>query len=268
MVDWGNAGKGAVGGAAVGATFGPWGAAIGGVAGGLMGLFGGGGDSAPAPPPVNLPYFEEDRARLGSMLDGKSAFAGQEWGTLINQLQARASGNGPSVAGNAYKRASQDSMNQLASMSQNSSSPGAVRQAQLQAGHIQQGLAQGYSSAALQEQQANQGALAQALSARDTINSSAYQGILGQQLGLSRGQVGALQGNQQAGLQEQQIQNQQQAAQWQAYAGLAAGLGKIYGSNGGPGQGAFQTNPDGSSGAMTSPDQLDPFGKYRRAVPA
>lgn len=268
MPDWGNGAKGAASGAMVGSAFGPWGTAIGGVAGGLYGLFGGGGDDAPPPRPVNLPYFEEDRARLGSMLDGKSAFAGQEWGSLINQLQTRASGLGPSVAGNAYKQASQDSMNQLTSMSHNSSGPGAVRQAQLQAGHIQQGLAQGYSAAALHEQQANQSALAQALSARDAINSNAYQGILGQQLGLGRSQLAALSGNQNVALQEQQIQTQQQAAQFQAYAGLAAGLGKIYGASGGPGQGGFMTNADGSSGPVTSPDQMDPFGKYRRAVPA
>lgn len=269
MPDWGNGGKDAIAGATVGSAFGPWGAAIGGVAGGLYGLFGGGGDSAPAPPPTNLPYFEEDRARLGSLLQGQSAFAGQEWGSLINQLQARASGYGPSVAGNAYKQASQDSMNQLSSMAQNSASPGAVRQAQLQAGHIQQGLAQGYSAAALQEQQANQGALGQALAARDQINSTAYQNILQQQLGLSRSELAALQGNQNAGLQEQQIQIGQQAAQYQALAGLAAGLGKIYGSGGGtpatppP---AYATQYPG--GQLTDPSQLDPFGKYRRAVPS
>lgn len=260
MVNWGNGAKGAAGGALAGSAFGPWGAAIGGTAGGLIGLFG--GDDADAPPPVNLPYFEEDRARLGGMLDGHSAFAGSEWGGLISQLQARASGAAPSVAGNAYKQASQDSQNNLASLSQNSMSPGGARQAQLQAGHIQQGLAQGYGAAALQEQQANQGALGQALSARDQINSQAYQGILGQQLGLSRSQAGALQGNQQVALQEQQLQNQQSAAQWQAYAGLAAGLGKIYG-NGGP-------TPTAANAAMnagvpvTSPNQLNTFGKYQR----
>lgn len=256
MVNWGGGAKGAIGGAAVGSTFGPWGAAVGGVAGGLMGMFGGDDDTA-APKPVNLPYFEEDRARLGGMLDGKSAFAGSEWDGLISQLQARASGTGPSVAGNAYKQASQDSENSLASLSQNSASPGAARQALLQTGRIQQGLAQGYGAQALQEQQANQTALGQALGARDTINSQAYQGILGQQLGLSRGQMGAQQGNQNVQLQEQQLQSAQQAAQWQAYAGLAAGLGKIYGT------GNPQATVQGG-GPITRPSQLDPFGQYRR----
>jgi hypothetical protein len=268
---WGGAASGAATGAMAGAAFGPYGAAIGAVGGGLIGYFSTPDDAANSPKPINLPYFEEDRARLGSMLQGQSAFAGQEWGSLISQLQARASGGGPSVAGNAYKQASQDSMSQLTSMSRNSSSPGAVRQAQLQAGHIQQGLAQGYSAAALQEQQANQGALTQALSARDAINSSAYQNILSQQLGLSRGEVGALAGNQNVALQEQQLQNQQQAAQWQAYSGAAAGLGKLYGSqpgNGNSGQGSFMPNSGGKPGLEAGSDQVDPFGKYRRAVPA
>lgn len=254
MVDWGGAGKGAASGAAIGSAAGPWGAAIGGVAGGLMGLFG--GDDEEAPPPVNLPYFEEDRARLGHMLDNRSPFAGTEWGHLIGQLQQRASGAAPSVAGNAYKQATQDAQNGLASMSQNSASPGAARQAILQAGHMQQGLAQGYSSAALQEQQANQSALGQALSTRDQINSQAFQSILQQQLGLSTAQLHALQGNQGASLQQEQIDSGKQAAQWQAYAGLAAGLAKIYGpgANGGT----------VGSGPITSPKQVDPLAPYRR----
>lgn len=269
MVNWGGAGKGAASGAAIGAAAGPWGAAIGGVAGGLLGLFS--GDDPSPPPSVNLPYFDEDRQRLGQMLDGHSAFAGSEWGNLISQLQARANGTAPSVAGNAYKQASQDAQAHLMSMAHDSASAGGARQAMLQAGRIQQGMAQGYGAAALQEQQANQGALAQALGARDTINSSAYQNILGQQLGLSRAQLGAQQGNQNVQLQEQQLQNAQQAAQWQAYAGLAAGLGKIYGSSGPAGAsggsaptpaqmddilGPYRRNPDGSVGPITRPGQV------------
>lgn len=211
--------------------------AVGGALGGIPGYIGGWAlsDSNSATPPngldnVSLPNFQEDRDRLGGMLKGRSAFAGSEWGSLIAQLQARASGGGPSVAGNAYKQASQDSMNNLTSMSQNSASPGAARQALLQQGHIQQGLAQGYGAQALQEQQMNQNALGQALGARDQINSQAYQGILGQQLGLSRSQLAAMQGNQNFWLQNQGLQNQQQAAKYQALAGLLAAGGKIAGA--------------------------------------
>lgn len=263
MVNWGNGAKGAASGAAMGSAFGPWGAAAGGVAGGLLGLFGGDDDGNQALPPVSLPYFEADRARLGSMMDGHTAFAGSEWGSLISQLQSRANGGGPSVAGNAYKQASQDAMNNLTSLSQNSASPGAARQAMLQQGHIQQGLSQGYSAAALQEQQANQGALAQALSSRDQINSQAYQGLLQQQLGLSKSQMTGMMGNQQASLQEQQLQAQQDAAQWQAYAGLAAGLGKIYG-NGAPSPTAANSAANAGNVPITSPNQVSTFGKYQR----
>jgi hypothetical protein len=207
---------------------------VGGALGGLPGYIGGWAmsDSGGNAPPngldnVNLPYFQQDRDRLGGMLNGQSAFAGSEWGGLISQLQARANGGGPSVAGNAYKQASQDAMNNLASMSQNSASPGAARQALLQQGRIQQGMAQGYGAQAMQEQQANQSALSQALSARDQINSQAYQGILGQQLGLSRGQLAAMQGNQQFWLKNQELQNQMQAAKYQALSGLLAAGGKL-----------------------------------------
>jgi hypothetical protein len=269
MVNWGGGAKGAAGGAAAGAAFGPWGAAIGGVAGGLLGMFsGGGGDSGPEQ--VDLPYFEQDRKRLGGMLDSSAGpFAGSEWGSLISQLQARASGTGPSVAGNAYKQASQDSMNNLGSLSRDSASPAGARQAILQAGRINQGMAQGYGAMALQEQQSNQAVLAQALAARDNINSSAYQGILGQQLGLSRGQMGADQGNQQVVLQQQQLQNQEDAAQMAALSQLAAGLGKVYGAKppAQPGASGLGANP-GIDGPITRPGQVDPtdpFGKYRRA---
>lgn len=43
-LDWSGAGTGALGGAGAGSAFGPWGAAAGGVLGGLIGLFGGGSD--------------------------------------------------------------------------------------------------------------------------------------------------------------------------------------------------------------------------------
>jgi hypothetical protein len=46
------------------------------------------GDKQPDPKYVaQMPYFEEDRKRLGGMMDGRSPFAGEEWSGLINQLQ-------------------------------------------------------------------------------------------------------------------------------------------------------------------------------------
>lgn len=57
---------------------------------------------------AQLPYWRQDRARLGGMLDGQSPFAGSEWGGLISQLQQQASGQGPSLAQDAYRKASAD----------------------------------------------------------------------------------------------------------------------------------------------------------------
>jgi hypothetical protein len=69
---------------------------------------------------ANLPYFEQDRQRLGGMLEGRSPYAGQEWGGLVGQLQQQASGQGPSLAQQAYRQASQDNMGALSSMAQGS----------------------------------------------------------------------------------------------------------------------------------------------------
>ncbi len=259
MPNWSGGATGAASGAAAGAVFGPWGAAAGGLIGGGLGLFGG-GDAEP-PPPVNLPYFEEDRARLGGLLRGQSPFAGSEWGGLVSQLQARASGTGPSVAGNAYKQASQDAFNNLTSLSRNSASPAGARQALLQQGHIQQGLAQGFASARDQEMMGAAGQLAGALGARDQLNQGAYLNVLGQQLGLSQAQQGALQGNQQVALQQQQLQNQQNAAMYQSISNAALGAATLRQN-----RNAVQPNLDdefrrlynrrNSGGPVTSPSQV------------
>jgi hypothetical protein len=57
---------------------------------------------------ASMPYFEQDRARLGGMLQGQSPFAGREWGGLISQLKTQSMGGGPSLASQEYQRASQD----------------------------------------------------------------------------------------------------------------------------------------------------------------
>jgi hypothetical protein len=75
----------------------------------------------------------------------------QNWTNLIGQLEQQASGNGPSLAGNAFKQANQTGMNNVRSMSRGGSA-GAVRGGQMQMGRLNQGLAQGYSNARLQEQ--------------------------------------------------------------------------------------------------------------------
>jgi hypothetical protein len=175
---------------------------------------------------LNLPYFQQDRDRLGGMLDGQSAFAGSEWGGLISQLQQRSSGQGPSVAGDAYKQASANTNNQLMSMSSNSSSPAAARQALLQTGQVNQGMAQGYSAARNQEMMGATGQLSQALGSRDQLNQNAYTNILAQQLGLSQGQLKAGMANQQYNLGQGDQAQRARAADLNYFSSLLGGMAK------------------------------------------
>ena len=177
--------------------------------------------------PAGLPYFEQDRARLGGMLQGQSPFASKDWGGLISQLQARASGQGPSVAQMQYQQAMGNANNQLSGMAHGGGSPAAFRQAAIEQGRTGQGLAQGSALARTQEMQAAQGSLQGALGTRDTINSTAYQNILQQQLGLSSQSVNAHLGLQNAN-------NQAAAANYQAAGtGLTALATVIKARNGG-----------------------------------
>lgn len=178
---------------------------------------------------INLPYFQQDRDRLGGMLNGHSPFAGSEWGNLIAQLQQRASGQGPSIAGDAYKQAAMDSQANMNSMAQGSGSPGAARAAMLQSARVGQGMAQGYGAARNQEMVGAQGALQGALGARDQLNQGAYMNILAQQLGLSEAQLRAGMANQQYALGNNKNQNDQDAAKWAAIAGILGGAGKAIG---------------------------------------
>lgn len=177
---------------------------------------------------VNLPYFEEDRNRLGGMLGGQSPFAGGEWGGLIAQLQDRAAGRGPSIAGDAFNQASQSTQAAIASMSRGSGSAAAGRQGLIQQGRVGQGMAQGYASARNQEMMGAQSALTQALSQRDQLNQNAYLDILARQLGLSKDQLVALQGNQQDASNRRAQDKAASAAKWNAIGGAAGGLGSIF----------------------------------------
>ncbi len=181
---------------------------------------------------LNNPYFQQDRDRLGGMLQGQSPFAGSEWGALVSQLQQRAGGQGPSIAGDAYRRAAMDSQAALTSMGQASGSPGAARAAMLQQQRVGQGMAQGYGSARNEEMIGAQGALTQALGARDQLNQGAYLNILAQQLGLSEAQLKAGMANQQFALGQQGTEAERSAAKWNAIAGILGGIGKMAGGAG------------------------------------
>lgn len=119
------------------------------------------------------------------------------YNALIKMLQERASGSGPSVAGDAYKQASDNSMNNAMALS-HGSSPGAARAALQQIGGINQGLAQGYASARNQEMSSATGQLGGAIGSadnsqlqRDKANQEAWLNMLAQQLGLTRQQIGS-----------------------------------------------------------------------------
>lgn len=99
-INWGQASQGAMGGAAAGAAFGPWGAAIGGGIGGAMGLLGGGGQDQYKQQLMDLSnkYGNMQAPQMGQAAQGQySGFRGAQAG-LIGQLQAMASGQGPSAA--------------------------------------------------------------------------------------------------------------------------------------------------------------------------
>lgn len=193
-------------------------------------------------PPPGLPYFEQDRSRLGGLLHGQSPFASSQWGGLISQLQQRASGSGPSVAQMQYQQAMGQQAAQMAGAAHGGGGPGAFRQAAIMAGQQGQGLAQGSALARTQEMQAAQGSLQGALGTRDSINSSAYQNILAQQLALSSQSVNAHLGLQNAA-------NQASAAQYQALGSGAATLGALVKNNQGASSGPTTTSgPAGSGG--------------------
>lgn len=174
-----------------------------------------------------LPYFEEDRARLGGLLNGQSPFAGAEWGGLISQLQQQASGQGPSLAEQTYRGAAMDTTNSLSSMARGSGSPAAARAAMIERGRVGQGMQAGVATARTQEQLGAQGALAGALSSRDQLNQGAYLDILAAQLGLSRSQLEALTGNADRQANKDVANKQAKAAKWGAIAGGLGGLAML-----------------------------------------
>ena len=75
MPNWKGGASGAAGGAAMGSAFGPWGTAIGGIGGGLMGLFGGEPDRAVVPKDMQA-MRQQQIALLMSMLQPGAFDAG------------------------------------------------------------------------------------------------------------------------------------------------------------------------------------------------
>lgn len=74
-----------------------------------------------------------------------------QWDALLGQLSETAAGRGPSLAGDAYKQAHAQGMNDTLAMSRGGSA-GAAHAGMQQMGRANQGFAQGYANARLQEQ--------------------------------------------------------------------------------------------------------------------
>lgn len=182
----------------------------------------------PKTPDPALPYFQEDRDRLGGMLGGHDPYASGEWDGLIGQLTAQANGTGPSLAEQAYRRQTMDTAGRLAGMA-HSGSPAAARTAMIQQGRLGQGMAAGVAEARTREQLGAQSALGQALGQRDQLNQNAYLDILGKQLGLSKDQLAALLANQQSRDARYAADKQASAAKWSALGGALGGLGMLGG---------------------------------------
>lgn len=178
---------------------------------------------------ANLPYFQQDRDRLQGLLNGRNPFASGDWDSVIASLKDRAMGNGMSQAGMAFQKASQEGVNNLASLSQGSANPEMARTALIQQGRMGQGLAAGYAQAQMAEQAQNSGLLNQALTGRDQLNQNAYLQILQQQLGLSQQQLRALLGDQQFANEATKNANDAQAAKYKALSDLMNGMGKAVG---------------------------------------
>ncbi len=221
MPNWGNGARGAASGAALGSVAGPYGAVVGGVVGGGLGLLSGNDQNAAqqtAGAIQNLPW-DQNRAQIQGLLAGGSPWqSGSQVGanqyggginSLISQLQAQSQGRGPSVGQDAYRAASQDSMAQQAALSRVGGAAGA-RQAGINQGRIQQGMAQGLSAARTQEQLGAMGQLGSVYNMasnqdfqRDALNAqlraqaqqgnqSAYLNLIAQQMGITVEQARAL----------------------------------------------------------------------------
>lgn len=159
MASWEGGARGAAGGAALGAPLGPYGMAAGGLIGGALGLFGGGGDEDKA----DNEFRDVNRAQLG--LPGYDQSM-QQHGRLISLLQDQAAGRGPSTADMQMNRGLQASLAQQSALAQTARGNPAMaqRQAAINSGNTaSQITSQGVLNRLLEQRQGQQmlgGALA------------------------------------------------------------------------------------------------------------
>jgi hypothetical protein len=100
--------------------------------------------------PAGRKAWEWGQGRPNAPQIGANPYQGK-WDTLIGQLEQQSAGQGPSLAGNAYKEAHAQGLRDQMSMASGGSA-GQARQAGMNMTRMNQGLAHGYGNARLQEQ--------------------------------------------------------------------------------------------------------------------
>lgn len=143
----------------------------------------------------------DDRQMLMNQMGSGSPYISNSpqtgnWSNLIKQLQLQSSGQGPSLAGDAYNNASNNAMNQAIAMSHGSTA-GSARAGINQLGNVQSGMANGLANARNQEIMGARSQLGGAITGaeqtdiqRQKANQDAWLQLLNQQMGLTKAQMG------------------------------------------------------------------------------
>jgi hypothetical protein len=119
--NWSGGAQGAIGGGMAGYQMGgPWGAAAGAGLGGLLGLFTGGeSDNDAKTRQMLMDYYNKVNGRqapTGTAVGADYSNFRQNQSNLISRLEALSAGKGPSLAAEQFKQATDQNMNQQASM--------------------------------------------------------------------------------------------------------------------------------------------------------
>lgn len=123
-INWGQGAQGAAGGALAGSAFGPVGAGIGGVAGGLIGMFGSGDPGAQYRAELGA-HGNRAAPQMGPAAQGGvSSFRGNQ-SNLVNTLEARSRGEGPSLATQQLQAGQDRGMRQAQSFAAGAGGPNA-----------------------------------------------------------------------------------------------------------------------------------------------
>jgi hypothetical protein len=152
MGNWSGAGQGAAGGAMAGAAFGPWGAAIGGIGGGLLGYF---SDDPAAEARARQEKLYAELQRSGPSERGAYSEFRRNQQDYIRTLEAAAAGRGPSLATETMKAATDRSARQAQGLTQTGAGnqAAAMMMAQEASGQMGAQNAQAAAVARIEEQE-------------------------------------------------------------------------------------------------------------------